>query len=122
MKRMWVMGLALGSMMACATGSQNVATPDAEPSEPRGAGLVMEYFDHSVRPQDDLYRFANGTWLDTFTIPADKSRYGSFTKLYDEAQENLKRIILDVSVPEAEVSADESKVATVYRSCFSEIR
>ena len=56
MKRLMAMSFCLGSMVACATTSQSV--PASEPSTPRTSGLVMEYFDHSVRPQDDLYRFA----------------------------------------------------------------
>jgi predicted metalloendopeptidase len=30
----------------------------------------------SVRPQDDLFEHANGAWLRTTSIPADRSRYG----------------------------------------------
>ena len=120
--RMWVIGCTLVSMVGCATVGDATHGAEAAPAESLEAGLIMEYFDHSVRPQDDLYRFANGTWLDTFVIPADKSRYGSFTKLYDEAQTNLKQIIMDVSGPEAEVSEDERKVGMVYRSFMNQQR
>ena len=42
-------------------------------------GLDPTTFDTSIRPQDDLYRAVNGTWLDNTKIPGDKSNYGSFS-------------------------------------------
>ena len=35
-------------------------------------------FDNNIRPQDDLYRFVNGKWIEACQIPADKSADGSF--------------------------------------------
>lgn len=45
------------------------------------SGLDLDGFDRSVRPQDDLYRFAGGTWLAKTEIPADRSNFGTFSKL-----------------------------------------
>jgi predicted metalloendopeptidase len=53
------------------------------------SGIDKIGFDRSVRPQDDLFRFVNGEWLKHTQIPADKSNYGSFIELSDEAQINL---------------------------------
>ena len=49
--------------------------------------------DTSVRPGDDFFAYANGTWLKNTEMPADKSRYGAFDKLRDESQEAVKAII-----------------------------
>lgn len=59
---------------------------------------MTDAFDHAavdpaVRPQDDLYRHANGHWLATTEIPADKSSTGAFVKLRDEAEEAVRDII-----------------------------
>ena len=62
----------------------------AEPS--LRSGLDLAGFDRSVRPQDDLYRFAGGTWLSTTEIPADRSNYGTFSKLEDDALESLRTL------------------------------
>src|SRR3954452_24720068 len=40
----------------------------------------------AVRPQDDLFRYVNGEWLDTAEIPADQSMTGAFIALRDEAE------------------------------------
>src|SRR5262249_24846133 len=46
----------------------------------------------SVKPGDDFYMHVNGSWVDTFTIPPDKSSYSLFTKLDDEARANVRKI------------------------------
>ena len=44
----------------------------ADPS----SGILVSAMDPAVRPQDDLFAYANGTWLRTVPIPEDRSRYG----------------------------------------------
>ncbi|MFM8518690.1 MAG: M13 family metallopeptidase [Nevskiaceae bacterium] len=68
----------------------SLAAGAAEP--PLRSGLDLSGFDRSVRPQDDLYRFAGGTWLATTEIPADRSNYGTFSKLEDDALESLRAL------------------------------
>lgn len=48
--------------------------------------------DAAVRPQDDYYRHMNGTWLDTFEIPADRASDGAFYKLVEESERQRRRI------------------------------
>lgn len=57
------------------------------------SGLDLSTFDRSVRPQDDLYRFVNGRWLDRAVIPAERVTYGTFTELADRAEMDVRRII-----------------------------
>jgi putative endopeptidase len=57
------------------------------------SGVDMQYADHSVRAQDDLYRYLNGKWLDSFQLPSDKGTYGSFTYIDDTTQEQLRSIV-----------------------------
>jgi putative endopeptidase len=39
-------------------------------------GIQQADMDTSVRPQDDLFAYANGTWLRNVAIPPDRSSYG----------------------------------------------
>ncbi|MDO5746150.1 MAG: M13-type metalloendopeptidase [Actinomycetaceae bacterium] len=60
--------------------------------------LLPTHFDtdsmnSSIRPQDDLYRFINGHWLDTYKIPDDKAMDGIFHRLRDESEQHRKEII-----------------------------
>jgi len=56
-----------------------------------------QYVNSSIRPQDDLYRYLNGKWLDEFQIPADKGRYVAFTAVEDRTQDQLHSIVDDLA-------------------------
>ena len=43
-------------------------------------GIDLTNRDEAVKPGDDFFKYANGKWLATFQIPADKARYGSFER------------------------------------------
>ncbi len=49
--------------------------------------------DSSVRPQDNFYLFANGTWLKTTEIPPSQSSWGAFSTLLDSSLNRLDRIL-----------------------------
>ena len=57
------------------------------------SGVYLQNVDKSVRPQDDFYRHINGGWLAATQIPADRSNYGAFTKLQEDAERDLRDIL-----------------------------
>ena len=80
--------------MVLAVGSSNqVPLAEAASQTALVSGVDMQYADHSVRAQDDLYRYLNGKWLDSFQLPPDKGFYGSFTYIDDTTQEQLRGIV-----------------------------
>jgi endothelin-converting enzyme len=86
------------------------------------SGIEIENFDHSVRPQDDFYRYVDGSWLKRTKIPADKSNYGSFTQLHDDAQLRLRRIIETTAAqPHKVMGSDEQKLGDFYNSYMDEV-
>lgn len=87
-------------------------------AQTRDSGIDPDGFDKTVRAQDDLFLHVNGRWLQRTEIPADKSNYGSFNKLIDEAQLNLRAIIEDV----AKNAQDENgrKVGNFFNSYMNE--
>ncbi len=88
-----------------------------------GSGIDLTMMDKSVAPQTDFYRYMNGTWLKTFDIPADKSNYGSFEKVRDAAEQNLRSIIEEVSnTPNKEHGSVEQKVGDLYASFMDSVK
>lgn len=49
--------------------------------------------DLSVKPGDNFYLFANGTWLKNTPIPGSKTRWGSFDALAEESSMALKGLL-----------------------------
>ena len=61
--------------------------------KPIVSGIDPSHIDNSFRPQDDLYRFFNGTWLKNHEIPQDRSSDGITYNLYLEAEAQVREII-----------------------------
>jgi predicted metalloendopeptidase len=85
-------------------------------------GVDTTAFDRSVRPQDDFFRFVNGTWVRRTEIPADRSSWGSFVELTERSDAALKEIIDEVSRREAPAGGDRQKVRDLYRSFMDTAR
>ncbi len=87
-----------------------------------GSGLEMKNIDSSIRPQDDLYRYVNNTWLKSTTIPSDKANYGTFTMLFDLSLDRLKIIVEEASKSNAEKGSEAQKVGDFYKSYLDEAK
>src|SRR5687767_3070781 len=53
--------------------------------------------DVSVKPGDDFYKYANGTWIKKNPVPPSKTRWSSFAVLAEEASESLKALLEDAA-------------------------
>ena len=74
--------------------------------------------DQSVKPTEDFYRHANGTWLKEHEIPSDRPSDGAFYKLRDEAEEHIHTIVEALDPASADV--EEQKLATLYGQFMDE--
>lgn len=50
------------------------------------SGIDPASFSSVIKPTNDLFRYVNGPWIDTYRLPDDRSRYGSFDKLAEDAE------------------------------------
>lgn len=83
-------------------------------------GINKAGFDSAIRPQDDLFRHANGDWLKNEEIPADQAVHGSFYKLRDDSEDAVKAILEDAQAnPKPGVS---QQIGDMYASFLDEAR
>ena len=76
---------------------------------PGRSGIDPAAFSSVIRPADDLFRYVNGPWIDTYALPDDRSRYGSFDRLAENAESQIRDIL--------ESDGDEAAVSkAIYRS------
>ncbi|WP_411359176.1 M13 family metallopeptidase [Pseudidiomarina salilacus] len=112
--------LALGVAACSPQNSQTETTaseqPQAAEQQQLTSGLDLNDFNTEVRPQDDLFTYVNGGWVEKTEIPADRSRVGSFNELRDENQARLKKIIEEAAASSPEPGSNADKIGAFYNS------
>ncbi|GAB4091334.1 M13 family metallopeptidase [Flaviaesturariibacter terrae] len=53
--------------------------------------------DLSVKPGQNFYRYANGSWLKKNPVPASKTRWGSFDELREESSRRMRLLLEDAA-------------------------
>jgi len=107
---------AAALLVLSACGQQIEEQPASQAPKELRSGVSLANMDTSVRPGDDFFSYVNGTWVASTEIPADKSKYGIFDQLRDEAQEAVKLIIEESASGDFEKGTDEQKVGDLYKS------
>lgn len=79
-------------------------------------GLDLSARKMSVEPGDDFYTYANGTWVDAFTIPPDRGSYGSFTKLGELSEQRVRGLIETAAKTPGAPGSNAQKVGDFYAS------
>jgi len=79
-------------------------------------GIDLTVEDASVKPGDNFYGFTNGKWLDSFVIPADRSRYGSFDLLAEKSEQRVRKIIDDLAATKPSTDTSDGKIAAYYNA------
>jgi putative endopeptidase len=86
----------------------------------RASGIEVARLTSEYRPQDDLYRHVNGSWLRDVAIPDDKAVYGAFHELNDEAEANVRAILEEAAAADAPEGSDQRKIGDLYASFLDE--
>jgi predicted metalloendopeptidase len=88
----------------------------AKSAEIGAFGLDLSTRKPSVKPGDDFYKYANGAWLDSAHIPADRGAYGPGTTLSELSEQRLRAIVEDASRSDIPRGANRQKIADYYAS------
>ena len=105
---------------ACGQTTPENAKPAATPAAAKPAfgsfGVDLSARKESVKPGDDFFGYANGSWLDTVPIPPDKAAYGMGNKVDDDARANVRKIIEDAAAQKKPAGTIEQKIGDYYAS------
>ncbi|MBL4537635.1 MAG: M13 family metallopeptidase [Oceanicaulis sp.] len=117
--------LAVLSLAACGpadapadsnSGAEVAATETAAAPVYGTFGFDVDGMDSSVHAGDDFNQFANGTWLTETEIPGEFSRYGTFSILALEAEEQVQAIIDDAAAEGGAPGSNSQLVGDLYAS------
>ena len=90
-------------------------TAPAEKPELGSFGVDLTARNEAVKPGDDFFMYASGTWYDTYVMPADKTRYGAFSGLAERSEERVKEIIEEIAARD-DLNAEEQLIADFYNA------
>jgi predicted metalloendopeptidase len=105
--------LALGAA-ACRSGTTD---NQVEATAASKSGIDLAAMDKSVKPGDDFFNYANGSWFKNTEIPADRSSIGAFFVTQQELEKRMDGLMADVAKSDAAAGSNERKVAD-YRAAF----
>jgi predicted metalloendopeptidase len=103
----------LRRVAVCVAGAIAAAAPAAQ----HRSGLDPATFDRSVRPQDDLYRYVNGGWLDGTVMPDERVVYTAATELQERVEQDLRALIEEIAArPDRRPGSAAQKIGDLYTS------
>jgi putative endopeptidase len=107
--------IVVSAMGMAAAGLGASAKP---PGEASYWGFDTANLDKACKPCDDFYQFAMGGWMKANTIPPEYSTWGSFSRLVDKNQQNLREILDAAVKQQAQPGSNEQKIGDFYASCM----
>ena len=103
-----------------AVAAASVAPPPAPKAQIGAFGLDLSARDLSVKPGDDFFEYANGTWDKSFTIPQDKASFGPFDRLDELSKERVRHIIERSIAAHAAKGTPEQQIGDFYTAFMDE--
>jgi putative endopeptidase len=97
------------------TTTSTVVEAVAAKAELGSFGVELSARNLEIKPGDDFFMYASGNWYDNYELPADKTRFGAFSKLAERSNDEVKAIIEDLAAKE-NLSGTEKLVADYYNA------
>ena len=87
------------------------------------SGLDAAAFDRAVRPQDDLYRYVNGAWLDRTQMPPERVSYSASTEIVERVELDLRTLIEELAAqPNRDSGSPAQQIGDFYASMMNHDR
>ena len=91
------------------------AKADSPQAELGTFGVDLSARDESVKPGDDFFMYASGTWYENYKMPADKTRFGAFSALAERSEEQVKTIVEEIANAK-DLNEEQQLIADFYNA------
>src|SRR5215472_16592549 len=109
----WVFaGVSLGALGLGALAAAG-ATTDSK-------GLDVAGMDRAVKPGDDFYAYANGGWMQSTPMPADRPAIGAFSTIEEEVTQRTADLIREAGRSGATRDSEARKVGYFFNAFMDE--
>jgi len=105
--------LAAIALLSVSSLAQQAAAPSIH-------GINALRMDTSVKPGDDFYHYANGTWIAHTEIPADRTSISGFSLLADIVNKRVAALIEEAAKSNSAPGTEKRKIADLYASYMDE--
>jgi predicted metalloendopeptidase len=83
-------------------------------------GLDLTAGDPAVKPGDDFFAYASGSWYNTFQIPPDRASFGTFNELDELSKKRVREIIEAAAAAHAPAGTPGQKIGDYYADYMDE--
>ena len=83
-------------------------------------GVQLNDIDHTIKPGDDFYLYANGAWLNRTVLPPDRVAMGSFSIVADKTDKQVAAIIDAAAKANAATGTNQRMIADLYHAYMDE--
>jgi predicted metalloendopeptidase len=119
----WRSFLALAGLGVATVLTSRTSAAQAAATAPfMGHGINPAYLDTTCAACQHFYKYANGSWLKTATIPSDYPSWGGFDQLYERSLTALHAALDSLATTAPAAGSPEWKVAHFYKSCMDSAR
>ncbi|HEY5592919.1 MAG TPA: M13 family metallopeptidase N-terminal domain-containing protein, partial [Paludibacter sp.] len=109
MKKLLIPIIALALMTTACNSKKDAANQ---------AGIDLANLDTTVSPHVDFYKYACGGWMKNNPLTGEYSRFGSFDKLAENNQKQLKGLITDIAAKPSVQGSVEQKIGDLYNQAM----
>src|SRR5690606_30842471 len=121
--RHWAFAISAIFVLTACSQSNDAQSETAESTAPAATGSAvaapalgvdLSALNPAIKPGDDFFMYANGTWYDNAEIPADRAGVGTFLTVYKRTQQRITRIIEQAAASNPAPGTEAAKIADYY--------